>query len=333
MTQSTLHWPSIINDLPTGVVIIDANGVIELCNKAASNFLGDSLIGSAWVNVINKCFAPKKDDGHEISLIDGRRVNISISSLSDRAGEMIVINDLTQTRVFEKERARMNRLQEMGEMIAHLAHQVRTPLASAMLYCNNLSHKNLSEEKRSTFLSKIQFCHQNIEQQVRDLLVFAKGGGSLLQTVNMQDFLEGIKKKEEVKLHEAQGELSIDNCVKGLNFLCQGDALGGALCNLIDNALNAKAKKIYLNVSMDRDNLLTFTVVDDGNGMDVETIKQSTRPFYTTHAKGTGLGLAVVEAVVKSHQGDLHILSQLGSGSTVSIVIPLLTEVNSVEMQ
>lgn len=327
------NWQLLFDDLPTGVVIIDGQGIVEACNKAAKDFLGEEVLQRLWVDVIQSCFSPKEDDGHEISLIDGRRVNVSIKSLKDRAGEMIVLNDLTVTREFEHERGRQVRLQEMGEMLAHLAHQIRTPLASAMLYSNNLDHPHLTAEKHSSYINKIKFCHQNIEQQVRDLLVFAKGGESLLQTVNMHNFMKAIVNKTDVKLAQAGGELIIENLVQGLNFICQSEALEGAISNLIDNALNAHATKIFLNVEKQAEQLLVFNVIDDGDGMDENTVKQSTRPFYTTRAKGTGLGLAVVDAVVKSHHGKLKVISKQGIGSTFSIRLPLVTSTLLEEMQ
>lgn len=327
------QWQSAFDILPTGIVLICANGIVDKANGAARSFLGDDVCGKPWVEVIAACFAPRKDDGHEISLKDGRRLHVSISSMPNSTGEIILLTDLTLTRTFEQEKARAERLQEMGEMLAHLAHQIRTPLASAMLYSNNLKHEGLTPEKRALFLSKIQYCHNNIEQQIQDLLVFAKGGGSLLQGVNMHAFLKAIKIKAEVKLQQQQGELIIDNHVNGLTFICQNEALSGAISNLIDNALNAGASKVYLNVITSADNYLIFTVVDNGQGMSEAQVKESIRPFYTTRAKGTGLGLAVVNAVAKSHQGKLSIVSKLGSGSTFSISIPLLKEHRKVEVQ
>lgn len=332
-TSNHISWQELFNQLPTGIVLIDGQGVVEACNQAAQGFLGDSIISKPWIDVIKASFAPKADDGHEISLIDGRRVNISISSLQDRAGEMIVINDLTLTRAFEQERERLLRLQEMGEMLAHLAHQIRTPLASAMLYVKNLQHPNLSADKHAGVINKIRYCHQNIEQQIRDLLVFAKGGESLLQTVDMYQFLRKIEQKTEAKLNEMAGELIVENQANGLSFICQSDALEGALSNLIDNALNFNAKKIYLNIVNQQNQKIIFNVIDDGDGIAEEELSNITRPFFTTRAKGTGLGLAVVDAVVKAHHGELKILSKKGIGSTFSIQIPLLSEKMNKEVQ
>ena len=326
-TQShSEYWQAIFEQLPTGVVIIDGQGRVKDFNQAAVNLLGHTLKEQLWVDVIKASFAPKEDDGHEISLVDGRLVNVAITSLKERAGEMIILNDITATRTFEFERARMNRLQEMGEMLAHLAHQIRTPLASAMLYVKNLAHPNLTKEKHDNFVNKIRYCHQDIEQQIRDLLAFAKGGDSLLQAVEVNDFLDVITKKTEVRLKEANGELIVDNCASDTTFLCQSDALEGAINNLIDNALNANAKKIYLNVVTKNDDTMVFNVLDDGDGMDEATLQKVMRPFYTTRAKGTGLGLAVVDAVVKAHQGQMKIISKVGVGSTFSIQIPLIHE-------
>ena len=325
LSTNNLPWQELFDQLPTGIVIIDNQGKVETCNNAAQGFLGENIIGEKWLKVINDNFSPQDDDGHEISLNDGRKVNIAIESLHKRAGEMIIINDLTLTRTFEHERERQNRLQEMGEMLAHLTHQIRTPLASAMLHLTNLQHPNISLIKQEKIIAKIKTCHQNIEQQIQDLLVFAKGGGSLLQNNDMCEFLISIKRITEDKLNQKKATLEIDNQIGQLNFICHSEALSGAISNLIDNALNANAQRIFLNV-IQSDNVLIFNILDDGMGMSTKVINQVIRPFFTTRAKGTGLGLAVVDAVVKSHQGELKIMSKEGKGSTFSIKIPLLTE-------
>ncbi len=332
MTQSAqsigpmIDWHQLYNQLPTGVVIIDGYGLVEACNQSAISFLGEQIVGQKWLEVIRNNFAPQADDGHEMSLIDGRRLNVRIQSLQHRPGEMIVLTDITLTRTFEQERARMMRLQEIGEMLAHLAHQIRTPLASAMLYLKNLQHPNISEEKQNNFIEKISYCHQNIAQQIQDLLFFAKGGESVLQVINLGTLISEVERKSEVKISQTEAELLIENQAGDLSFLCHIESLEGALSNLVDNALNANAKKVYINIINQDNETIIFNVIDNGDGMDDITLNKVLMPFYTTRAKGTGLGLAVVDAVAKAHHGEVKVLSKEGIGSTFSIQMPLLKQ-------
>lgn len=322
LSETTILWSQVIETLPSGIVLIDTKGLVNYCNQVAVDFLGDHIVGMSWYSVIQQSFSPQADDGHEISLKDGRRLHVRIASLGAHAGEIIVLNDLTMTREFERERARETRLQEMGEMIAHLAHQIRTPLASAMLYVDNLLRFNLSNAKKIAYLEKIQGSHRNIEQQIQDLLFFAKGGESLLQATTIESFIKDIKDKMQAKTHQHKGCLVVDTSCHDAYFVGHIETLKGAICNLIDNAFNASASRVYFTVHSKEDDLLVFNVIDDGEGMDELTLENSRRPFYTTRAKGTGLGLAVVDAVVKTHHGELKILSKKNVGSTFSIQIP-----------
>ena len=108
-------------------------------NPAACELLGEPLVGELWRQVIARSFAPRKDDGHEISLRDGRRLSIATRSLDAEPGQLVLLNDLTETRRLQDQLARHERLSSLGRMVASLAHQIRTPLSAAMLYAGHLA--------------------------------------------------------------------------------------------------------------------------------------------------------------------------------------------------
>ena len=88
----------ILQLLPSGVVILDSRGRICDCNQAAEELLDGKLKGSSWRDVIAANFHPRLDDGHEISLKNGKRISLATRSLGDEPGQLIVLNDLTETR-------------------------------------------------------------------------------------------------------------------------------------------------------------------------------------------------------------------------------------------
>ena len=107
--------------------------------------------------------------------------------------------------------------------------------------------------------------------------------------------------------------------------LCNRDTLVGALLNLIENALQAGTPQVRLKVHLyARGPVLRLCVSDSGSGIAPEVLKRLGEPFFTTKATGTGLGLAVVNAVVRAHQGQLHLRSQLGRGTCALISLPLI---------
>jgi len=139
---------TLLHALPAGVVVLDSQGVITQTNPAALTLLGEPLDGERWVDVIRRCFAPRRDDGHEVSLKDGRRVSIEIRTMENQPGQLILLTDLTETRQLQSQLAHAQRLSAMGKMVASLAHQIRTPLSAAILYGGHLSQPDLEEELR-----------------------------------------------------------------------------------------------------------------------------------------------------------------------------------------
>lgn len=104
-------------------------------NPAAITLLGEPLGGERWVDVIRRCFAPRRDDGHEVSLKDGRRVSIEIRTMENQPGQLILLTDLTETRHLQSQLAHAQRLSAMGKMVASwpikFAHRCRLPFCMA----------------------------------------------------------------------------------------------------------------------------------------------------------------------------------------------------------
>lgn len=109
-------------------------------------------------------------------------------------------------------------------------------------------------------------------------------------------------------------------------MLCNRDTLVGALLNLIENALQAGTPQVRLKVHVyARDNTLRLAVSDSGSGIEPHVLRRLGEPFFTTKATGTGLGLAVVKAVVRAHQGELQLHSRLGRGTCALLSLPLIS--------
>ena len=97
---------TLLDVMPAGVVVIDGQGMVVQCNPAAVDLLGEPLREQRWLDVIQRCFAPRGDDGHEVSLKDGRRVSIEIRSMVNEPGQLILLTDLTETRRLQAQLAR-----------------------------------------------------------------------------------------------------------------------------------------------------------------------------------------------------------------------------------
>jgi two-component system sensor histidine kinase FlrB len=184
---------NLLDLLPGGVIVIDAQGVVREANPTACELLGLPLEGELWRHVIARCFAPRKDDGHEVSLKDGRRLSIATRSLDAEPGQLVLLNDLTETRHLQDQLARHERLSSLGRMVASLAHQIRTPLSAALLYASHLTEQALPVETQQRFAGRLKERLHELEHQVRDMLVFARGELPLTDRVTPKQLMQSLQ--------------------------------------------------------------------------------------------------------------------------------------------
>ncbi len=319
---------SLLCALPAGVVVLDGQGYVQEANPAATGLLGEPLLGEAWLNIIKRAFAPRADDGHDVSLRDGRRVSISTQSLGGEPGQILLLQDVTDTRLMQERLNRHKRLSDMGEMAASLAHQIRTPLASALLYTSHLNNDKLTTENRIRYADKIRSSLHHLEAQVNDMLMFARGGNAGNDKIVISDLLSAVEHSMEAQLVTADARLEVQCDTAKRSVTGNYDALLSAIQNLINNALQVCDNSCELMLSAELTvnagvQGVVISLADNGPGIEQDMLEKIFEPFFTTRSRGTGLGLAVVKAVVHAHSGTIWAESEAGRGSTFRIYLPL----------
>ncbi|MFQ6594403.1 MULTISPECIES: sensor histidine kinase [Pseudomonas] len=321
---------NLLDLLPGGVIVIDDQGRVREANPAACDMLGLPLEGELWREVITRCFAPREDDGHEISLKDGRRLSIATRSLDAEPGQLVLLNDLTETRHLQDQLARHERLSSLGRMVASLAHQIRTPLSAALIYASHLTDEQLPAATHQRFAGRLKERLHELEHQVRDMLVFARGELPLTDRVTPAELMQSLQSAAATHIQDVNVRWQCDSHLGEL--LCNRDTLVGALLNLIENAIQASGADARLKVHLyRREQNLRLCISDSGSGIDPVVLQRMGEPFFTTKTNGTGLGLTVVKAVARAHQGELHLHSRLGRGTCALMTLPLFTSPASAE--
>ena len=321
---------NLLDLLPGGVIVIDGHGLVREANPAATDLLGSPLEGELWRHVIARCFAPREDDGHEISLKNGRRLSISTRSLDAEPGQLVLLNDLTETRHLQDQLARHERLSSLGRMVASLAHQIRTPLSAALLYASHLTEQQLPVETQQRFAGRLKERLHELEHQVRDMLVFARGELPLTDRITPNALMQSLQAAALTHVQDLPIRWQCDSHAGEL--LCNRDTLVGALLNLIENAIQASAGEARLKVHCyTRGNTLRLCVSDSGSGIEPTVLARLGEPFFTTKVTGTGLGLTVVKAVARAHQGELTLRSRVGRGTCAQVSLPLFSAAQGVE--
>lgn len=329
LEQQVERYQQVLDVMPAGVILLDTQGVVQEANPEAQRLLEIPLVGEKWFEIIQQAFAPREDDGHEISLRNGRKVRLAISAST--TGQLILITDLTETRLLQSRISDLQRLSSLGRMVASLAHQVRTPLSSAMLYASNLAAPNLPPATKGRFQNKLMDRLHDLEKQVNDMLLFAKGGDNkVVKPFTVEQLISEFSPMVETALKNNQIDYYLEVEQEQTELLGNANAIASALSNLVMNAIQIAGKQSQVDVFFRPVNgELKISVQDSGPGVPKELQNKIMEPFFTTRSQGTGLGLAVVQMVCRAHDGRLELISEQGDGACFTMCIPLERTSNS----
>ncbi len=232
---------------------------------------------------------------------------------------------LEEIRSLQQEASRGQRLSTMGEMTARLAHQVRTPLSTALLYASQLKQVNLRQEQHHCFVDRLLVGLRHLDHMVNDMLVYARGGQGGDEVIGVSGLLDEVQQSLLPQLGEKDASWSVQLTGKEIPIRGQREVLAGALCNLATNALNNSGENASLEWQLDiQGNNACIALQDNGPGISEDLREQVFEPFFTTRSNGTGLGLAVARAVITAHQGTIELDNDYQNGARFVIRLPLL---------
>jgi len=318
----------ILAALPAAVIILNKNNQVIDCNAMAVDYLGEPLIGEDWDDIIQRRLISVFDNSHERRLKNGKRVNMTCSVLDNSAEQIILLSDVTELRSLQDRVNQQKHLSAMGEMVASMAHQVRTPLSTAILYASQMNKVDLTDHSRIKFSNKILERLHYLERQVKDMLIFAKEGRLTMDKFSLKTFLAKIDDYMFDKMQTNHFTFTLINDTEADAMLGNEDALLGVMTNLLNNAIEALSSqgKISMHIDLIGQTCLQIKIEDNGIGIEGECVQRLFEPFYTTKTGGTGLGLAVVDSVIRAHSGSIECQSKQQQGTLFTIHLPCVNQ-------
>ena len=294
--------------LPGGVVVLDPNHHVREVNPEAAEMLGFPLAGRPWKEIVQRNACEASGDEHEMVLRDGRHLSVTQRSLPDVNERVILLTDITEMVALKERVDREERLSAMGEMAARLAHQIRTPLSSTLLYVSHLSRPDLEAPDRDRISDKMLGRLRHMEQLVNSMLTFVRGGACGAEPLSAKEMLLGVAEVAEQQLAPVNGQLSIEGALPEVELQGNREALHSALLNLVDNAIDVIGEDVCLELLAEADqSQLRIRLRDNGPGVDRAIRGKIFDPFFTTRVQGTGLGLAVVAMTIRAHGGTIEV--------------------------
>ncbi|MBU6459476.1 MAG: HAMP domain-containing histidine kinase [Proteobacteria bacterium] len=313
----------LLSSLPAGVLVLDQSGKVIEANPAARTAFRDVETGAEWTRISQNLQATQTP--HEWIDNQGRRFSLMTAVMDPTGEQVILINDITEDYVAKEKIERSQRLLAMGEMVASLAHQIRTPLSTAILYTAHLGKEKLDFLDRQRFVQRLRDRLLHLETLVGNMLLFVRGEQLEQSVFHVSELLESVK---HVILPHFENQKITLTIQQNQDVLVKGNlqSLVGVMVNLLENALAASAPGKTVRLAAFSGEEVILSVEDEGYGMSEETRSRLFEPFFTTRANGTGLGLAIVQQIIGSMGGHVKVSSQLGQGSSFSIHLPNIRE-------
>ena len=222
------------------------------------------------------------------------------------------------------ENERRGRLAAIGQMLASLLHDLRTPMTVIAGYAELMAAESDPDERANE--SKIILSQlEHLNSMTRETLAFARGERQvLIRKIYLQNFVADVRTQLEQEFKETKVELKVDAAYTGVARFDE-TKLKRVIYNIARNAIQAMPKggKFTFTVDKEKDQLL-LSFADTGPGIPEEIAGKLFESFVTSGKKsGTGLGLAIVKTIAEEHGGTVGFKSKPGKGTTFEVRIPL----------
>ena len=344
--EEAARWRAIVESAVDGIVVINARGEIESFNAAAERMFGYAAAEILGRNV--SVLMPEPDASahdryinryltsgvpHIIGIgrdVEARRKDGSVFPAHLSVGTVSVggqtkftgiVRDLTERVALERRLREEAALARIGELSTVLAHEVRNPLAAVSATIQVLSEKLTSVEDREIADEALRRL-DGLNAMMTDLLLYSRPPELKPQLVNITSLVESLVTflRMDPAWHQIQCTVTGGD---GHVVMADAELLKIALQNLLMNALHAMNGRGGLSVVIGRQNtMVNVDVVDSGTGIDAAAVPRLFTPFFTTKARGTGLGLPTARRIARAHGGDIDVVASSAAGTTMRLSLP-----------
>lgn len=339
---------TVLNTVKDGVLVIDAEGTIEYSNNAAHGLIGlkEESEATLWkhapglresidvegLNHLGEGTLITRE--FELMYPERRIIRFYLSRMSDDQSDkdryVIVLNDVTEDRLSTKEKLENERISSIFMLAAGVAHELGNPLNSINIHLQ-LVERELSKFRNkidgSKIVDSITVCHNEVKRLdgiIHNFLNAIRPRMPELYDLSILEVLDEVLGflAQELEDLAIKVEIQLNNEIPTI----KGDRnlIKQALFNVIKNAMEAMDNGGELRISTQtNDEFLTLKIKDTGVGIESDKIGGIFDAFTSTKDSGHGLGMMVVQRIMRDHGGQVGVDSQAGEGTTISLSFPL----------
>ncbi|UCF66242.1 MAG: PAS domain-containing protein [Acidobacteriota bacterium] len=336
----------IVESINTGLMTTDLDGRVTFVNQAGTEILAReprTLVGSPAAEVFGlpgdfleraskqlRAGRKYRFERHWTRASDGARllVGFSASELRDPSGSdagwLIVFQDLTELASLEQQVRTKERMAALGEMAAGMAHELRNPLA-AVTGCVQVLGSTSAGADAERLRDIVLHESRRLDRIIKDFLEFAKPTPFRPRPTDLAELMSQLahllgNSPQLAERHSIEVLVDPGSTLAAVD----PDAMRQLFWNLASNALKSMPEGGLLRIRVSQYGAEQVMVAfeDQGHGMDEETARRYFQPFQSRFRDGTGLGAAIVYRIVEDHGGRVHVVSRLGQGTQIRVLLP-----------
>ena len=343
---------TVFNTIQDGVIVIDSDGVVQYANDAALGLIGlkenDIGVTRLWKMVPDlaksidleavagkKMSAPVLSREIELNYPEHRVVRLYMVPIDaqvghdDSGGYVIVLSDLTEERFSMEERIESERTDSIVSLAAGVAHELGNPLNSLTIHLQLIERKikKLGEQTDAAKLAEsLQVCQGEVERLdgiITHFLEAVRPQKPELNELDLLGLVDEVLRVQEAELSDRKLEVKVEVSDDLPTILGDSDQIKQVFFNLIKNAMEAMQPNGSLRIIARRDDDYVYLqFVDTGSGISEEDLSKVFQAYYTTKKGGHGLGMMIVERIMRAHGGHINIESRKEAGTAITLQFP-----------
>lgn len=350
LSDEVLEFQTIFNSLEDSILVFNKDGLISFANNASKKLLGipENYESYPLFNLI----ANLKEDIEEyqtkgkvvrrefqVKYPEDRYLKSYLLSFKDSTQEqdklwILILSDSTKDKIVAEEIIENEKINSILNLASGIAHEIGNPLNSMSIHLQLIKRslaKIQDDRLRQHIGNSIDICMSEtnrLDGIVKNFLKAIRPQKAILLEINAISPLMEVLKTLEIQLEEQEIRVDIQSEQIPPTILGDSTLLQQLYFNIIKNAIEAIGAKgqIKIEISSD-DEFLNIAFIDNGCGMSQENISRIFEPYYTNKEGGNGLGMLVVENIVKSHNGKIQLDSEMGIGTKLCISLRRTTPV------
>ena len=343
---------SVFNTIQDGIIVIDSEGLIQYANQAACPLIGlkPNDIGTIqlWKMVPDLARSVSENEEYENSskqAVISREIQINYPerrivrmymvpidapvSSDTTGGYVVVLSDITEAQINLEETIENERSDSVVRLAAGVAHELGNPLNSLTIHLQLIQRKlqnALKANNKEAIAESVEICQgevKRLDDIINNFLEAVRPVEPELNELNLIALIEEVLRVQEAELSDRNIEVKIEVEGEVPNILGDRGQIKQVFFNLIKNGMEAMAGKGQLKILARADEeQIYLQFADNGSGISKEDIAKIFDAYYSTKTEGHGLGMMIVQRIMRHHGGHIAVESQIDVGTVITLQFP-----------